>query len=58
MTTGGATETVTSTGYAYKIAAVSTGTSTTSGSGAMPTNFMLAGSVAGAVGVLAGAILL
>nr|POE51709.1 hypothetical protein CFP56_25916 [Quercus suber] len=59
VTTGGATSTITSTSLGFQIAAVtpSDGSSTTP-NGAMPTNFMMAGSAAGAVGVLAGALLL
>ncbi|KAK3665059.1 hypothetical protein LTR22_004115 [Elasticomyces elasticus] len=63
VTTGGSTSVVTSTGFGIQIAqatntASGSASSTTSGSGAMATNFKLAGSAAGVIGVVAGALLI
>jgi len=63
VSTGGSSAVETTTNYGIKVAEA-TGTSagaasgTSSGSGAMATNFKLAGSAAGALGVVAGALLL
>lgn len=62
VTTGGSTVTETTTGFGIQVAQATNGasaaSSTSSGSAAMPTNYKLAGSAAGAIGIVAGALLL